>query len=49
MAMDEERVRKLSAEYEALKARHDELLAELKQVQQRMGDIMLLIIDVTRE
>jgi len=47
--MDEERIRRLSAEYEELKARQGELLEELKTVQQRMGDIMLKIIDVTRE
>lgn len=49
MAIDEERVRRLSAEYDQLKARQDELLEELKQVQQQMGELMLKIIDVTRE
>jgi len=47
--MDEERIRRLSDEYDELKARQEELLEELKTVQQRMGDIMLKIIDVTRE
>ncbi|MEQ8857490.1 MAG: hypothetical protein RIC56_02475 [Pseudomonadales bacterium] len=49
MPIDEKRVRELSAEYDELKARQDELLEELKTLQQRMGDIMLQIIDVTRE
>jgi hypothetical protein len=49
MAIDEERVRQLSAQYDELKARQDALLEELKQVQQRMGELMLKIIDVTRE
>tara|TARA_Y100001933_G_scaffold182115_1_gene180595 strand:- start:9640 stop:9789 length:150 start_codon:yes stop_codon:yes gene_type:complete len=49
MSMDEERIRQLSAEYEALKQRQDALLDELKQVQQQMGELMLQIIDVTRE
>jgi predicted nucleic acid-binding Zn-ribbon protein len=47
--MDEERIRKLSAEYDELKERQEALLDELKQVQQRMGELMLQIIDVTRE
>jgi predicted nucleic acid-binding Zn-ribbon protein len=49
MAVDEERVRRLADEYEQLKARQQALLDELKNVQQRMGEIMLQIIDVTRE
>ena len=49
MAIDEERVRNLADEYEQLKARQQALLEELKNVQQRMGEIMLQIIDVTRE
>jgi prefoldin subunit 5 len=49
MAIDEERIRRLSEEYEALKARQEELLEELRELQQRMGEIMLQIIDVTRE
>jgi hypothetical protein len=49
MAIDEERVRQLGAQYDELKARQDALLEELKQVQQRMGELMLKIIDVTRE
>ncbi|HEX7037344.1 MAG TPA: hypothetical protein VF210_16350 [Pseudomonadales bacterium] len=49
MAIDEERIRALSAEYEKLKQRQERLLDELREVQQRMGEIMLQIIDVTRE
>ena len=47
--MDEERIKRLSAEYQELKARQEALLEELKSLQQRLGDIMLQIIDVTRE
>lgn len=49
MAIDEERIRALGAEYEKLKERQERLLDELREVQQRMGEIMLQIIDVTRE
>lgn len=49
MAIDDERIQRLSAEYDELKTRQDALLEELKQVQQRMGELMLKIIDVTRE
>jgi hypothetical protein len=49
MAIDEQRIRTLSAEYEQLKERQERLLDELREVQQRMGEIMLQIIDVTRE
>jgi predicted nucleic acid-binding Zn-ribbon protein len=49
MSIDEERVRRLAEEYEALKQRQQALLDELKEVQQRMGELMLKIIDVTRE
>lgn len=47
--MDEERIRQLSAEYSELKARQEAMLEELKEVQQRMAEIMLQIIDVTRQ
>jgi predicted nucleic acid-binding Zn-ribbon protein len=49
MAIDEARVRQLAEQYETLKQRQQALLDELKDVQQRMGEIMLQIIDVTRE
>lgn len=49
MPIDEERVRQLAEQYETLKQRQQALLDELKDVQQRMGEIMLQIIDVTRE
>lgn len=49
MAIDEQRVRRLAEEYETLKARQQALLEELGEVQQRMGELMLKIIDVTRE
>jgi hypothetical protein len=49
MSIDEERVRRLAEEYEVLKLRQQVLLEELKEVQQRMGELMLKIIDVTRE
>ena len=49
MAIDEARVRALSEQYEALKQRQEVLLAELNALQQQMGEIMLQIIDVTRE
>lgn len=48
MAADEERLRQLAAEYDALKQRQQALLDELGELQQRMGEIMLQIIDVTR-
>ena len=47
--MDEERIKRLSDEYDELKARQEKLLDELRDLQQRMGEIMLQIIDVTRE
>lgn len=49
MAADEERIRELAARYDELKARQQALLTELSDLQQRMGEIMLQIIDVTRE
>jgi predicted nucleic acid-binding Zn-ribbon protein len=49
MAADPERVRALAARYEELKTRQETLLRELNEVQQRMGEIMLQIIDATRE
>ena len=49
MAIDEQRVRQLAEQYETLKQRQQVLLDELQDVQQRMGEIMLQIIDVTRE
>jgi len=49
MAIDEKRVKRLSAEYDELKRRQEKLLDELRDLQQRMGEIMLQIIDVTRE
>lgn len=49
MARDEERIRELTAEYDGLRARQEKLLEELREIQQRMGDITLQIIDVTRE
>lgn len=49
MAIDEERIQRLTTEYDELKARHEVLLDEMKDLQQRMGEIMLQIIDVTRE
>jgi predicted nucleic acid-binding Zn-ribbon protein len=49
MAIDEERVRRLTAEYDELAARQQALLDELQEVQLRLGEIMLQIIDVTRE
>lgn len=48
MAADEERLRQLAEEYDALKARQQALLQELNDLQQKMGEIMLQIIDVTR-
>ncbi|MEZ5557907.1 MAG: hypothetical protein R3E86_05090 [Pseudomonadales bacterium] len=49
MSADEQRLRELAAEYDTLKERQQALLEELKELQQRMGEIMLQIIDVTRE
>ena len=49
MPIDEERIKRLTVEYETLKARQEKLLEELRELQQRMGEIMLQIIDVTRE
>lgn len=49
MAMDEARVRALAAEYETLKVRQQQLLEELQELQRQMGQIMLQIIDTTRE
>lgn len=49
MPIDEQRVRQLAEQYETLKQRQQALLDELKDVQQHMGEIMLQIIDVTRE
>jgi predicted nucleic acid-binding Zn-ribbon protein len=49
MAADEARIRALAEEYEVLKERQQVLLAELSTLQQKMGEIMLQIIDVTRE
>ncbi|MFU8815676.1 MAG: hypothetical protein ACNA7W_10040 [Pseudomonadales bacterium] len=49
MAIDEERVRSLTAEYDELAARQQALLQELQELQQRLGELMLQIIDVTRE
>jgi hypothetical protein len=49
MAIDEDRVRSLTAEYDELAARQQALLVELRELQLRMGEIMLQIIDVTRE
>lgn len=49
MPIDEERVKRLAAEYDDLKARQEALLEELRELQQRIGEIMLQIIDVTRE
>ena len=49
MPIDEQRVRQLAEQYETLKQRQQALLDELKDVQQCMGEIMLQIIDVTRE
>jgi hypothetical protein len=49
MSIDEARVRHLAEAYDELKSRQLALLEELREVQQRMGDIMLQIIDVTRE
>jgi prefoldin subunit 5 len=49
MPIDEARIKRLSAEYDELKARQEKLLDELRELQQRMGEIMLQIIDVTRE
>lgn len=49
MSIDEDRVRRLTAEYDELKGRQEELIEELRNLQQRMGEIMLQIIDVTRE
>jgi hypothetical protein len=48
MAADEERLRELAEQYDALKRRQQALLEELNELQQRMGEIMLQIIDVTR-
>ncbi len=48
MAADEQRLRELADEYDALKVRQQALLQELSDLQQRMGEIMLQIIDVTR-
>jgi predicted nucleic acid-binding Zn-ribbon protein len=48
MAADEERLRQLAEEYDALKQRQQALLDELNELQQQMGEIMLQIIDVTR-
>jgi predicted nucleic acid-binding Zn-ribbon protein len=49
VAIDEERVRRLTAEYNELAARQQVLLDELREVQLRLGEIMLQIIDVTRQ
>lgn len=49
MPIDQERIQRLTAEYDELKARQEKLVDELKDVQQKMGEIMLQIIDVTRE
>lgn len=49
MAADEERIRELAERYDEMKLRQQELLRELHDLQQKMGEIMLQIIDVTRE
>jgi predicted nucleic acid-binding Zn-ribbon protein len=49
MAADEARIRALAERYEQLKQRQQQLLDELTALQQEMGEIMLQIIDVTRE
>ena len=49
MAIDEERIQRLSAEYDELKERQDAMLEELRQMQQRMSELMLKILDATRE
>jgi predicted nucleic acid-binding Zn-ribbon protein len=49
MAADEARIRALAERYELLKQRQQQLLDELTTLQQEMGEIMLQIIDVTRE
>jgi len=49
MAADEERIRELAESYDEMKLRQQELLQELHDLQQKMGEIMLQIIDVTRE
>ena len=48
MSRDEDQIRALSEEYEALKTEHKALLEQLTDLQQRMDAIMLKIIDVTR-
>jgi len=49
MSADEARIKALAEQYEALKLRQQTLLEELNALQQQMGEIMLQIIDVTRE
>lgn len=49
MSIDEDRLQRLTAEYDELKARQEKLIDDLKDLQQRMNEIMLQIIDVTRE
>ena len=49
MAADEARIKALAEKYEELKQRQQVLLEELSALQQQMGEIMLQIIDVTRE
>ena len=49
MSADEARIKALAEQYEQLKQRQQALLEELNTLQQQMGEIMLQIIDVTRE
>jgi uncharacterized membrane protein len=49
MAADEARIKALAEKYDELKHRQQTLLEELNVLQQQMGEIMLQIIDVTRE
>ncbi len=49
MPPDEPRIKALAEQYEQLKQRQQQLLEELNALQQQMGEIMLQIIDVTRE
>jgi hypothetical protein len=49
MSADEARIKALAEKYEQLKQRQQELLEQLGALQQEMGEIMLQIIDVTRE
>lgn len=46
--MDEDRIRQLASQYSEMKARQETLLEELKELQQRMAEVMLRIIDETR-